>query len=259
MLVKIHAKRHEAYTVTLTRSSKSGKNEYSKKVLQQAIADFLLLSIEMQKAQSISASDFTDNEMDEAEEAVRNLSAIVHLIDVEDYTRAKAFIFDMTDRGLDLGRVKIPMENGSYAQAKEMVLDIQRKYSSIINNKEKSNMSKTVLAVDDRPEILTTVNAALSGHYKTFCAPSGSIALNIIGQQDINLFLLDIDMPDMDGFELARRIRMVSKYKDTPIIYLTSNSSREHIQKAITINISEFIIKPAYNETILSKVKKHLK
>jgi CheY-like chemotaxis protein len=259
MLDKVSAKRHEAYTVTLIRSSKSGKNEYSKKVLQQAIADFLLLSIEMQKAQSMSDSAYKSNEMEEAEEAVRNLSAVVQLIEAEDYKRAKTLVGNMAERGMNLVRLTVALEGGSYDLAKEAAIDLQKTYSNIINNVSTSSVVRTVLAVDDRPEILTTVNAALQNHYKTLCAPTGSVAMNIINQQDIGLFILDIEMPEMDGFELARRIRGLEKHKNTPIIFLTANSSRERIQRAISLNISDFIVKPAYNETLLSKVKKYLK
>ena len=66
-------------------------------------------------------------------------------------------------------------------------------------------------------------------------------------------------MPEMNGFELTEAIRKIEKYKDTPILFLTANSSRDRIQKAIKLGISDFIVKPCYNETLLSKVKKYMK
>ena len=105
---------------------------------------------------------------------------------------------------------------------------------------------------------ITSVNAALQNHFKTLCAPSGKVALNIIDKQDIKLFILDIEMPQMNGFELTEKIRQMENHKDTPILFLTANSSRERIQKAIKLGISDFIVKPAYNETLLSKVKTYL-
>jgi PleD family two-component response regulator len=259
LLDAICAKRHEAYTVTLTRSSRNGFNEYSNKVLQQAIADFLLLSIEMQKAQSLSDSDYKSSAVEMEEESARNLSAVVQLLDAEDYDRAKALLDDLSSRGMNVRNILAMMSNGSYAKAKELSVALQNSFSDKINEVSKDSKSKTVLAVDDRPEILTTVNSALSTHYRTLCAPSGRVALDILNQQDIGIFILDIDMPDMDGFQLAQQIRNNKKYKETPIIYLTGNSSRERIQKAVRIGISDFIVKPAYNETLLTKVKKHLK
>jgi CheY-like chemotaxis protein len=258
MLEAVCAKRHEAYTVTLSRSSRSGKNEYSHKVLQQAIADFLLLSIEMQKAQNIPSSAYKTSSVEKDEESARNLAAVVQLIDAEEYERAKVLVADMSARGMSLGRIQVALTSGFYDNAKEQALSMQKSFSENINRVSVDRTSKTVLAVDDRPEILTTVNAALSSHYRTLGAPSGRVALDIINQQDIGLFILDIDMPEMDGFELAQKIRSMPKHKDTPIIYLTANSSRERIQRAIKFGISDFIVKPAYNETLLSKVKKYL-
>jgi two-component system sensor histidine kinase/response regulator len=65
-------------------------------------------------------------------------------------------------------------------------------------------------------------------------------------------------MPEMDGFELARKIRANSKYKQTPIIFLTGNSSRDRIIKAIDIGADDFLVKPTYNETLLIKARKYL-
>jgi PleD family two-component response regulator len=121
-----------------------------------------------------------------------------------------------------------------------------------------SSSYKTVLAVDDRPEILSSVNAALSSHYKVLGAPSGRVALQILNTQNIDLFYLDIDMPEMNGFELARQIRADSKYKDTPLIFLTGNSARDNILRAIKVGASDFVVKPAYNVTLLAKARRYM-
>jgi CheY-like chemotaxis protein len=258
LLVTVCAKRHEAYTVTLMRSSRSGKNEYSNKVLQQAMADFLLLSIEMQKAQNMPASAFMSNAIEDAEEASRNITAIIQLIDAQEYDRAKDLANGVSTRGMNLRQIITDLDNGHYTNAKDKATALRSEYSDKVYRVSASAGTKTVLAVDDRPEILTTVNTALSSHYRTLGAPGGRVALDIINQQSIGLFILDIDMPEMDGFQLASQIRGMRDHKDTPIIFLTANSSRERIQKAIRLGISDFIVKPAYNETLLSKVKKHL-
>jgi CheY-like chemotaxis protein len=117
---------------------------------------------------------------------------------------------------------------------------------------------KTVLSVDDRPEILTTVSAALSRRYKVLAAPSGHVALRIIGQHRVDLFILDIEMPGMDGFELTERIRATEGYKDTPIIYLTATSCRERVMRAMRLGVRDFAVKPACNEALLAKADKFL-
>ncbi|MCL2049577.1 MAG: response regulator [Defluviitaleaceae bacterium] len=258
LLSSIHAKRHEAHTAALTRSSKHGKTEENNKGLQQAIADFLLLSIEMQKAQSCEKC-YEMSDVEQFEASSRNLTAVVQFIDAEDYESAKFLVADMKKRGMDLERLVSKLEMASYASAREIALAQQLQFSSKINKVNTSTETKTILAVDDRPEILTTVNAALQNHFKTLCAPSGKVALKVIEKQDIKLFILDIEMPEMNGFELTEKIRKMENHKDTPILFLTANSSRERIQRAIQLGISDFIVKPAYSETLLSKVKTYLK
>jgi CheY-like chemotaxis protein len=261
LLHLVGAKRQEAYTVTLTRSARSGNTDYSGKVLQQAIADFLLLSIEMQRAQNLPESSpaFRYSDAEKHEETARNLAAVVSLIEATDYDRAKSIVSDMVERGFVAGRLGLLLEGGDYAKAEEAAAAMQKEFMDKASKAGgKGKGPQTVLAVDDRPEILTSVNIALRSHFKTLGAPSGHVALDIMAQYDIGLFILDIDMPEMDGFELARRIRGDKKYKDTPIIFLTGNSSRDRIVRAIKLDISDFIVKPAYNETLLVKVRKYL-
>jgi CheY-like chemotaxis protein len=259
MLDKISAKRHEAYTVTLIRSSRNGNNKYSTKVLQQAIADFLLLSIEMQKAQSMpSYVAYKSGDVEESEEAARNLSAVVQLIDAQEYDKAKALVNDMSGRGMDLSRLSISLNNGVYDNAKEHAITLQNYYSGLVTKVEATKSTKTVLAVDDRPEILTSVNAALSSHFKTLGAPGGRVAMDIVSKHDIGLFILDIDMPDMNGFELATQIREIAAHTNTPLIFLTGNSSREYISAASNIGCNDFLVKPVSNEHLLTVVGKYL-
>ncbi|MCL2704149.1 MAG: response regulator [Defluviitaleaceae bacterium] len=260
LLQAVCAKRQEAYTVTLIRSARNGVNEFSARVLQQAIADFLLLSIEMQKAQNLldTSPAFKYSAVEKDEEAANNLSAVIRLIEAQDYDRAKSMVSEMSNKGFAAGLLSNAFIKEDYNQAKDIATAMHKEYIGKVNQVSAGRGSKTVLAVDDRPEILTSVNTALRSHFKTLGAPGGKVALDIMGQQDIDLFILDIDMPEMDGFELARRIRSDRKYADTPIIFLTGNSSRDRILKATRLGISDFIVKPAYNETLLTKVKKYL-
>ncbi|MDR0271904.1 MAG: response regulator [Clostridiales bacterium] len=260
MLQAISAKRHEAYTVTLMRSSDRGADNYTGKILQQAIADFMLLSIEMQKAQSNAPSILNAKvgAAEKAEESSRNLTAVMHYIDAQDYDRAVDFVAEIANRGTNVGRIAELINSKEYLKASEHASVLKREYEDIVNAVAKEKSNKAVLAVDDRPEILTSISSALRMHFKTLGAPSGKIALDILGQQEIGLFILDIDMPEMDGFTLASRIRGTSGYANTPIMFLTANSSRERIMKAINLGACDFIVKPAYNETILSKVKKYM-
>jgi CheY-like chemotaxis protein len=260
MLISVYAKRQEAYTVTLLRSARSDFTDYSDKVLQQAIADFLLLSIEMQKAQSLpeTSAAFKYSEIEKNEDTAHNLGAVVRLIEVGDYEKAESMVTEMKGAGFVVGKIAALLSSGDYQKAKETAVIMQKDFMDKITAPGPAKGGKTVLAVDDRPEILTAVNAALRGHYRPLGAPSGKVALDIMQQQDIDFFILDIDMPEMDGFELARLIRANKKYADTPVIFLTGNSSRDRILRAIRLGVDDFVVKPAYNETLLAKARKYL-
>jgi CheY-like chemotaxis protein len=75
---------------------------------------------------------------------------------------------------------------------------------------------------------------------------------------NIDLFIIDIDMPEMNGFELTDKIRANPEYEDTPIIYLTANAARNRILSSIEQNNIDFVVKPAYPESLLARVGKYL-
>jgi PleD family two-component response regulator len=259
MLQLVYAKQCEALAIVLIRTAKDNGLEYCRQLLSQAIADFILLSIEMQKAQNLNTTDKPAyNEIEKDEEVSRSLSAIGNLISTGDYDKAKSIAADRVDMDDSFVKVSSMLDSRQYDKAGELAKVAETEHIGHIMNAGAAKSAKTVLAVDDRPEILANVSAALKNHYRVIGAPSGKLALELIGKNKIALFFLDIDMPEMDGFELCGRIRSDINHTRTPIIFLTSNSSREHILRATKLNINEFIVKPAYNVTLLAKARKYL-
>ena len=108
------------------------------------------------------------------------------------------------------------------------------------------------------PEMLSFVNNALKNNYKIIAVPSAKAALNVIKTQKPDLFLLDIDMPEMDGFELAGIIRSTEEFEKTPLVFLTGNSTRDHITVAMALNCNDFIVKPTTYEYLRTTVGKYL-
>ena len=259
MLQAVYAKQCISYVNALIDAAKNRGLEYCRTLLQQAIADLLLLSIEMQKAQMIGAPralKYKSAEMNE--EIVRSLSAIKRMIGLHDYEKAQSLSMDM--KNMDVAFVKLSemLTSRQYDRAKELADTMEKEHIGLIQQKGASASLKTIMAVDDRPDILSNVNAALRGHYKVLGAPGGEPALQIMARQKIDLFYLDIDMPEMDGFELARRIRADGKYAKTPIIFLTGNASRENIAKGIRLGISDFIVKPSNHVNLLVKARMYM-
>jgi CheY-like chemotaxis protein len=116
---------------------------------------------------------------------------------------------------------------------------------------------KTILAVDDAAFFLSMLKQYVSGTgHKLVCVNSGNAALQYLAARDPDLFILDIEMPEMDGYELARRIR--EKGKKAPIIFLTGNVRRDNVLKAIKVGASDFIIKPITQAQVLERIAKFI-
>jgi CheY-like chemotaxis protein len=116
---------------------------------------------------------------------------------------------------------------------------------------------KIILAVDDQPTYLTTIKSYLKDtEHKLVCTTSGADALKFLQNNRPDLFILDILMPEMDGIELAKKIRGLGQ--EAPIIFLTGSSTKESVVKALQAGGSDFIIKPATREQVMERVAKFI-
>ena len=92
-------------------------------------------------------------------------------------------------------------------------------------------------------------------------ATNGVEALNIMksGEHNIDAVLIDIEMPRMDGYTLAGEIRKYSKYKNLPLIAVTSRTSKSDRLRGVEVGMTEYITKPYSPEYLESVVRKNLK
>lgn len=226
------------------------------------ISDLHSLSIEMQKAQKMHMDkneESTISKLEISSNMADILSSVENLIDDSEYNKAQAMVIDMMIEtpGNDLAALLQSLMAAQYDEARRLAGALRDKHIGMIDTLG-TDLSKKILAVDDRPEILSFVSNALKMHYKVLGAPNGNIALKVMAAQKPDLFILDIDMPGMDGYELARKIRATDDHKDTPIIFLTGNSSRERVLEAINAGVNDFIIKPTSHKNLLAKSAKFL-
>lgn len=115
-----------------------------------------------------------------------------------------------------------------------------------------------ILAVDDKPELLSSIVGMLKNKFTVIAVTSGTAALKAIEKRTPRLFLLDIEMPQMSGYELAGMIRKQQQYAKTPIIFLTGKGTREHVAMAIKYGGNDYIIKPVTEELLVNKITKFL-
>lgn len=116
--------------------------------------------------------------------------------------------------------------------------------------------TQKVLSVDDIPTNNFLIHSCLQlGGIETILAESGKEALELISENHFSLFILDVMMNNMDGFELAQKIRQIEKYKTTPIIFVTGISyDSESIVKGYESGAVDYITKPFKKEILLQKV-----
>jgi len=119
-------------------------------------------------------------------------------------------------------------------------------------------MEKTIFVVDDNKMNLVVIKDALKDHFKVTTIPSAEKMFMMLEKLNPDLILLDIFMPEMDGFEAARSLRSSSSYAKIPVIFLTSTIDDSVEERARELGIPEILTKPFEKSTLLEKINKHL-
>jgi signal transduction histidine kinase len=114
----------------------------------------------------------------------------------------------------------------------------------------------SILLVDDLPENLLALEAILESlGQKLVRASSGAEALKCVLGDDFALILLDVQMPEMDGFEVARLIRSRERSRRTPIVFITAISkTEEHILHGYALGAADYVLKPVVPQVLQAKV-----
>ncbi len=104
----------------------------------------------------------------------------------------------------------------------------------------------SVLVVDDKPSNLLALVALLEGEYETIAAGSGAEALAVLeGGRHVDVILLDVQMPEMDGYQTAARIREREAWRDIPIIFITAVYIEDpHIRRGYEVGGMDYFTKP---------------
>src|SRR3954469_7621200 len=113
----------------------------------------------------------------------------------------------------------------------------------------------SILIVDDRPEKLLALEAVLEDLGQTIVrAYSGREALRQVLTQEFAVILLDVNMPDMDGFETAALIRQRKNSEHVPIIFITAFSDEMHVARGYSIGAVDYMQAPIVPEVLRTKV-----
>jgi diguanylate cyclase (GGDEF)-like protein len=115
-----------------------------------------------------------------------------------------------------------------------------------------------LLIVDDQPANIQSIYQAFSQDHKVLMAKSGEAALAICEKQQPDLILLDIMMPDMDGFTLCERLKTDILTRDIPVIFVTAHNDEAAETRGLEVGAVDFISKPINPAIVRARVKTHL-
>ncbi|MCL1916830.1 MAG: response regulator [Peptococcaceae bacterium] len=116
------------------------------------------------------------------------------------------------------------------------------------------NQRTIILVVDDSPTTLQLCQGLLSDEFDVRLAKSGAMALTALSRMYPDVILLDIEMPDMSGFEVMERISRTPDLKGTPVIFLTSHATTDLVAKAAEYGAVDYVAKPFDTENLRTKI-----
>jgi CheY-like chemotaxis protein len=124
--------------------------------------------------------------------------------------------------------------------------------------KEKDTRNITVLAVDDSSFVLDSIKDILGTRFDLRLAKNTTHAFGILHQVQVDLILLDIDMPGMSGIEFFEYAKQFLYFKYTKVIFLTANNDEKTVSRALKLGAKGYVVKPFTPAALLDKIKEVL-
>jgi len=119
---------------------------------------------------------------------------------------------------------------------------------------------QVILIVDDSPDSIALISGLLNDLYRVKVATNGKDALRIAFSSDpLDLILLDIMMPGMDGYEVCSHLKKESQISDIPVIFLTAKSDVADEEKGFELGAVDYITKPISPPILLARIRTHLR
>ena len=130
-------------------------------------------------------------------------------------------------------------------------------FSEVIEEKDKA-FKGTILVVDDSNTDLRIIRKFLSSEYKVMVTSNPNDALSLLQKNHIDLVLMDIYMPVMDGLTLCERIKRNAMSNNIPIIICSSSPTQDNVIHAVRSGAVDFLVKPFTRQKIIEKINRHL-
>ncbi|MCM1538140.1 MAG: response regulator [bacterium] len=117
---------------------------------------------------------------------------------------------------------------------------------------------KKIVAVDDSGIVLKMLQKVLGEAYDVHAFSSGMRALKFLKEKTPDLIILDIDMPEINGYEMLKLIKEKNHLREIPVIFLTSNNDKDHVIKAVAGGAKDYVVKPIDPDILMEKVQAQL-
>lgn len=119
--------------------------------------------------------------------------------------------------------------------------------------------SKVLIVDDIAKNIQMAMNILKNQGHKMFFAQSGEKALALANEHDFDLILLDIMMPEMNGFEVCKKLKEEEKTKNIPIVFLSGKDSTQDIEQAYEVGGLDYVVKPFISIELITKANTYVK
>ncbi|MCL2230048.1 MAG: response regulator [Treponema sp.] len=117
---------------------------------------------------------------------------------------------------------------------------------------------KTIFIVDDSDTNLAKAEEALEDHFRVMTVPSAVKMFSLLEKITPDLILLDIEMPEMNGFEALERLKANNSWKDFPVIFLTGTTDASIEEKSSKLGAVGVVTKPFSASSLLDKINSHI-
>lgn len=117
----------------------------------------------------------------------------------------------------------------------------------------------TILIVDDMTTNILILSDLLKDEYDIKVAKNGEKAIEIVNSQNIDLILLDVEMPNLNGYEVCKILKASDKTKNIPIIFITARSSETDEEKGLDLGAIDYVTKPFSKTIVKLRIRNHIK
>jgi len=117
---------------------------------------------------------------------------------------------------------------------------------------------KKIIAVDDIPENLAAIRNTLKDIYEVYPCPSALKMFELLEHVKPDLIMLDVGMPDIDGYEAIKKLKSDDRFKEIPVIFLSAKDDEQSEMEGLKLGAVDYIHKPFVTPLLLQRLKIHL-